>query len=130
MNEFDAVLTRAFAEAHDEPADAGFTVNVGHAVARREFSNKIRSAVYATGMAAAGAAILYGAYAVASAFGQDFLATAGLEVARAHGAVSNAPSVGAAAQGALQSLGAGLTQVLLITAALAGGAVAYRSTQE
>jgi hypothetical protein len=130
MNDFNALLTRSFAEAHDEPADDGFTVKVGHAVARQEFTNKIRSAVYASGMAAAGACVLYGAYAFASAFGQDFLATAGLEVARAHGAISNAPSVSGAAQGLMQSLGAGLTQILLVTGVLAGGAVAYRSTQE
>jgi hypothetical protein len=130
MTEFNAVLTRAFAEAHDEPADDGFTVNVGQAVARREFGVKVRNATYAVGMAAAGAAICYGAYGFMSAFGQDFLASAGLEVARAHGAISNAPSVESAAQGALQSIGAGLTQVLLVTAALAGGAVAYRSAQE
>lgn len=130
MNEFDAVLTRAFAEAHDEPVDDGFSVNVGHGVARRELNNKVRSGVYAVGMAAAGAAICYGAYGFMSAFGQDFLASAGLEVARAHGAISSAPSVEGAAQGVMQSIGAGLTQVLLITAALAGGAVAYRSAQE
>jgi hypothetical protein len=130
MTEFNAMLTRAFAEAHDEPVDDGFSVNVGHAVARREFSNKLRNGAYAVGMAAAGAAICYGGYGIMSAFGQDLLATAGLEVARAHGAMSNAPSVGGAAQGMLQSLGAGLTQVLLIMGALAGGAVAYRSAQE
>jgi hypothetical protein len=130
MTEFNSVLTRAFAEAHDEPVDDGFSVNVGHAVARREFSNKMRNSVYAVGMAAAGAAICYGGYGFLSAFGQDFLATAGLEVARAHGAISSAPSVGGAAQGMLQSVGAGLSQILMITAVLAGGAVAYRSTQE
>ena len=130
MNDLNALLTRSFAEAHDEPADDGFTVKVGHAVARQELSNKIRNAAYATGMAAAGAAILYGAYTFAGAFGQDFLATAGLEVARAHGAMSSAPTVSIAAQGLLQSLGAGMTQILLITGVLAGGAVAYRSVQE
>jgi hypothetical protein len=130
MNDFDALLTRSFAEAHDEPADDGFSVNVGKAVARREGANKIRNAAYTVGMAAAGAAVLYGAYGIATAFGQEFLATAGLEVARAHGAMSNAPSIGGAAQGVVQSLGAGFTQILLVTAALAGGAVAYRATQE
>lgn len=130
MNDFNALLTRSFAEAHDEPADDGFTVKVGHAVARQEFANKVRNAMYATGMAAAGAAICYGGYGFLSAFGQDFLATAGLEVARAHGAISSAPSVTGAAQGLMQSVGAGLTQILLITGVLAGGAVAYRSVQE
>jgi hypothetical protein len=36
---------------------------------------------------------------------------------------------GAATQGFIQSLGAGLTQILLVAGVLAGGAVAYRSTQ-
>lgn len=130
MTEFNAMLTRAFAEAHDEPADDGFAVQVGHAVARRETANKIRNGAYSIGMAAAGAAVLYGAYGIASVFGQEFLASAGLELARAHGAVASAPSVGGAAQGMLQSLGSGLTQILLISGVLAGGAVAYRSAQE
>jgi hypothetical protein len=130
MTEFNAMLTRAFAEAHDEPADDGFAVQVSHAVARNERINKVRNAAYTVGMAAAGAAILYGAYGIASVFGQEFLASAGIELARAHGAVANAPSVGGAAQGLLSSIGAGMTQILLITGVLAGGAVAYRSVQE
>lgn len=130
MNDFDALLKRSFAEA-PEPVDDGFSVNVSHAVARTESALKVRNAAYQVGMAAAGAAILYGAYSVATAFGQEFLASAGLEVARAHGALSSAPSVSGATQGFLQSLSAGvMTQILLATAALAGGAVAYRATQE
>lgn len=130
MNDFDALLTRSFAEAHDEPADNGFSVQVGQAVARREFAAKVRNAAYTVGMGAAGAAVLYVAYGLVSAFGPELLASAGLEVARAHGALSSAPSVGGATQGMLQSMGTGLTQILLATAALAGGAVAYRSAQE
>jgi hypothetical protein len=130
MSEFDALLTRAFAEAHDEPADDGFSVKVERGVARVETANKVRNAAYVTGMAAAGAAILYGTYGLVGAFGQEFLASAGLELARAQGAIAAAPDLGGAAQGVMQSLGAGLTQVLLVTAALAGGAVAYRSTQD
>lgn len=130
MTEFNAMLTRAFAEAHDEPADDGFSVNVGQAVARSERLNKLRNAAYTTGMAAAGAAVLYGAYGIASVFGQEFLASAGLELARAHGAVASAPSADGVAYGLLSSLGAGLTQIFLVAGALAGGAVAYRSTQD
>lgn len=129
MTDFNALLTRSFAEA-DEPADDGFSVKVGHAVARSENALKVRNAAYTVGMAAAGAAILYGTYGLVSTFGQELMASAGLEVARAHGAISSAPSVTGAAQGLLQSMSAGLTQVLLITAALAGGAVAYRATQD
>lgn len=132
MTEFDSVLKRAFAEAH-EPADDGFSVRVGHAVAKRESANKVYGAVQTGAVALAGAAVVYGAYVFASTFGQEFLANAGLELARAHGALSGAPSVASQAQGwmqSVQSLGAGLTQVLLIVAALAGGAVAYRAAQD
>jgi len=129
MTDFDALLKREFAQA-PEPADDGFSVRIGHVVARREASAKTRVLAQQVGMAAAGAAICYGLYTFASSFGQEMMASAGLEIARAHGALSTAPSVGGAAQGVLQSLGAGMTQILLITAALAGGAVAYRATQD
>jgi len=129
MNDFDALLKRSFAEA-PEPADDGFSVNVGRVVAHRVQAAKARNAAYSVGMAAAGAAICYGAYALASVYGQEIAATAGLELARVHGALSSTPSVGGVAQGMLQSFGAGLTQMLLVFGALAGGAVAYRSAQE
>jgi hypothetical protein len=136
MSEFDALLKRSFAEAH-EPQDDGFSVNVVYAVARSEKALQIRTVLQNTGMAVGGAAALYGAYAFVGAFGQEFLATAGLEVARIHGSLSAAPSVGDAAgdaagatQGMLASLGAGLTQVLLFAGLLAGGAVAFRATQQ
>jgi hypothetical protein len=136
MNEFDAVLKRGFAEAH-EPADDGFVVNVGHAVARREKALQIRNAVQNVGMAIGGAAALWGVYSFVGVFGQEFLASFGLEVARVHGALSGAPSVADAtgdaagqAGGMLASLGAGLTPILLAIGAMAGGAVAYRAVQQ
>lgn len=136
MNEFDAVLKRGFAEAH-EPADDGFSVNVGHAVARHEKALQLRNTVQNVGMAIGGAAALWGAYSFVGVFGQEFLASFGLEVARVHGALSGAPSVADAAgdaagqaSGALASLGAGLTQVLLILGTMVGGAVAYRAVQQ
>src|SRR5262245_4487662 len=129
MTDFDALLKRSFAEAH-EPADDGFSVKVGHAVSRRESAVKARSLVYALGMAAAATAVVYGVSGMALSFGQEVLASAGLEIARAHGAISNAPSISGAAQGVMQSLGAGMTQILLVTAALAGGAAAYRATRD
>ena len=46
MNDFDALLNRSFAEAHDEPADDGFAVKVSHAVAMRERGLQIRNAAY------------------------------------------------------------------------------------
>jgi len=129
MSDFDALLKRSFAEAH-EPADDGFVVNVGHAVAKREASLKARGYMQLGAITIGAAAVSWGLYAFAGAFGQEFMASIGLEVARAHAAVSTAPDPGAAAQGFIQSMGAGLTQILLVTAALAGGAVAYRATQE
>ena len=129
MSDFDALLKRSFAEAH-EPADDGFVVNVGHAVAKREASLKARGYMQLGAITIGAAAVSWGLYTFAGAFGQDLMASIGLEVARAHAAVSTAPSAGVAAQNFIQSMGAGLTQVLLITAALAGGAVAYRATQD
>jgi len=129
MTDFDALLKRSFAEAH-EPVDDGFVVNVGRAVAKREAGLKVRGYMQLGAVTIGAAAVSWGLYAFAGAFGQEFMASIGLEVARAHAAVSTAPDPGAAAQGFIQSMGAGLTQILLVTAALAGGAVAYRSTQE
>jgi hypothetical protein len=127
MNDFNALLKRSFAEA-DEPADDGFTVKLTHAVARRESALRLRNHVYAVGMGVAGLAVFYGVYMLASALGPQLMASAGLEIAQAHGALASGPSE--AGMGVLRSLGAGMTQLLLITAALAGGAVAYRSVQQ
>lgn len=129
MTDFDALLKRSFAEAH-EPADEGFVANVTHAVAKREAGLKARSYMQYGAITIGAAAVSWGLYSLAGAFGQDVMASIGLEVARAHAAVSAAPDPGATAQNMLQSMGAGLTQVLLITAVLAGGAVAYRANQD
>lgn len=130
MTEFDALLKRSFAEA-PEPVDDGFTVKIEQAVAHREATVKLRNLAQTVGLAAAGAATVYGGFAFYGSFGQEAMATAGLEVARAHGALSSTPSFGVAAQSVLQALGTGMTQIMLMTAAvLAGGAVVYRTTQE
>ncbi|MCX7358201.1 MAG: hypothetical protein NT015_08680 [Alphaproteobacteria bacterium] len=129
MTDFDALLKRSFAEAH-EPADGGFVVNVTHSVAKREESLKVLGYMQIGAITIGAAAVSWGAYTLAGAFGQEIMASVGLEVARAHAAVSAAPDAGLAAQNFLQSMGAGLTQVLLLTGVLAGGAVAYRATQD
>ncbi|MGH6950346.1 MAG: hypothetical protein ACREH4_05715 [Vitreimonas sp.] len=129
MTDFDALLKRSFAEAH-EPVDDGFSINVGHAVARREAAAKARGAFQVAGVALACGALAYGAYSVLAVLGPEVAASAGIEIARAHGAISNAPSIGGAAQSLWQSMSAGMTQILLVTAALAGGAVAYRVSQD
>ncbi|MGD9965735.1 MAG: hypothetical protein AB7T59_04395 [Hyphomonadaceae bacterium] len=130
MSDFDALLKRSFAEAH-EPQDDGFVVNVTHRVAAREADLRVRGYLQVGAVLVGAAAASWGLYSFAGAFGQEFLASAGLEVARAHSALSSAPTVdaGAATQSFIQSLGAGLTQILLVMGALAGGAVAYRATQ-
>jgi hypothetical protein len=129
MTDFNALLTRSFAEA-GEPADNGFSVSVSARVARRVSDQKLRSFAQGLGLAAAGAAIVYAGVGFMLGGGQDVLATAGLEVARAHDAIAEAPDLSNVGQGMLQSLGVGLTQILLAAAALVGGAVAYRASQE
>lgn len=135
MTEFNAVLKRAFAQAH-EPADDGFSVRVGQAVARRESAAGVRTAIHAIGLGVAGVAVFYGLFPLLWGFGLDALSSGGLEFARVQGAFSaEAPAltnaVSEQAQSWIQSLSAGLmSQMLLITAALAGGAVAYRATQD
>lgn len=129
MTEFDTLLKASFAEA-DMPADDGFSARVSHTVERRERAAQVRNIAYSVGLAAGGAAVAYGLYGIASAYGPEMMAGLGLEIARAHGALASAPTPGAAAQGLVQSLGAGLTQILLTLGVLAGGAVAYRATQQ
>jgi len=127
MNDFNALLKRSFAEA-DEPVDDGFSVKIAHAVAQREAGAQMRSRLYVAAMGVAGLAVFYAAYALASALAPQVLASAGLEIAQAYGALASGPSV--AGQGVMHSLAAGLTPLLFITAAMAGGAVAYRAAQQ
>lgn len=119
MDAFETSLRGAFAEL-PEPADEGFTAHVTQRVARRERFGVVGVLTQRVGMAAAAAATLYGAVQMLSAFAPQLMATLGLELARAHGALSSGtldPAFGAAA-----------TQMLLITAAvIAGGTVAYRT---
>ena len=123
MTEFDTLLKRGFAEAH-EPADDGFSGNVAHGVARHENAAKIRNAAQTGAWAIAGAAVLYGLYGMVMTFAPDILASVGFGVVRAQAAI-NGPGADM-----MRSLSAGLTQILLITGAIAGGLVAYRATQE
>lgn len=129
MTDFNALLTRSFAEA-EEPADNGFSVAVSARVARRVNDYRLRSLAQNLGLAAAGAVVVYAAVGLMQGQGQDLLATAGLEVARAHDVIAEGPSLSTLGQGLLQSLGLGLTQILLGAAAIVGGAVAYRATQD
>lgn len=132
MTDFDALLKRSFAEAH-EPADDGFVVNVAHAVAKREAGLKARGYMQLGAITIGAAAVTWGLSTFAGAVGQEFMAAAGLEVARAFSAVTNAGADAATSdtsQNFFQAIGAGMTQILLITGALAGGAVAYRATRD
>ncbi|MGE0594835.1 MAG: hypothetical protein AB7P07_00595 [Hyphomonadaceae bacterium] len=123
MNDFNAALTRAFAEA-PEPADDGFSVKVERAVAKREQSVLWLLTAQGFGLAAAAAAIVYGLMGVFEIYGMELLAGLGLEVARAHGAMTEVSAIN------FTSLAAGLTQVLFVAAGLAGGAVVYRASQQ
>jgi hypothetical protein len=123
MTDFSAALTRAFAEAH-EPEDNGFSARVTHTVARREKSVLWLLTAQGIGMAAAAAAVVYGLMAGLGSFGPELMATLGLEVARAHGALAQASSMN------LGSMAAGLTQILFVMGGLAGGAVVYRASQQ
>ncbi len=136
MSEFDAFLKRSFAEAPD-PVDDGFSANVAHAVARSEKALQMRTIVQNVGMAAGGAVALYGAYAFVGPYAVDLLAPASSGVANIGQSFNLSPAVGdvagaaaGQAQTLMHSLGAGLTQVLLIVGALAGGAVAFRAAQQ
>jgi hypothetical protein len=127
MNDFDALLKRSFAEA-PEPVDDGFTAAITQRVARTE---KLAQSRFGFQMAALGIAVVavaYGLWGMLAGMAPDLAATAGLELARAHGALSGGTPV--SLTGMAQSMGAGLTQVLLVSAALAGGAVAFRNAQE
>jgi hypothetical protein len=127
MSDFEALLKRSFAET-EEPVDDGFSAQVRARVSRRVNDGRLRAYAQGLGLATAGAVILYVGAGMLWGPGQEILSVAALEVLRAEDAISDAPAVSAIGQG-MQSLGLGLTQILLAAAALVGGAVAYRSNQ-
>ena len=123
MSDFDALLKRSFAEAH-EPADEGFAVQVSHAVARNERLARIRNAAQTGAWVVAGGAVAFGIYGLAMSVAPDVLASLGFGMSRAH-SVINGPGADM-----MRTLSAGMTQILLVTGAIAGGFAAYRATQE
>lgn len=130
MTDFDALLKRSFAEA-PEPADDGFSIAVSRSVARRESANQTRGYVVGLGWAAAGSALVYGAYVALGLLGVDFVSVAGDQIGAVRASIGEAtPSANGFAQSTVQSLSASMTYILLSAAALAGGAVAYRSAQD
>jgi hypothetical protein len=129
MSDFEALLKRSFAEA-DEPVDDGFSARINARVSRRVSDGRLRQAAQAFGLAAAGAVAVYALVGLFGHQGQGVLDAASLEVARAQGALSAAAPLSGVGRDLLQSMSAGLTQILLATAAMVGGAVAYRSTQD
>lgn len=124
MNDFNATLTRAFAEDHHEPADNGFAVRVSGAVARHEKALLGLFIAQGVGISAAFAAVLWGLMAGFGSYGPEILASLGLEIARAHGALTQASSFNFA------TIAAGLTQFLLVAGALAGAGAVYRNSQQ
>lgn len=133
MSDFNALLKSSFAEI-EEPADAGFSVNVSHGVARVERAAKVRSWTQTVGVMAGAAATAWGLYSVVGVFAPDIIAAGSLEAARLQNAISSGPQLSAAAEtagvGLMQSIGLGMTQILLATGALVGGAVAYKAAQD
>jgi hypothetical protein len=124
MDTFESALKRAFAEA-PEPVDAGFSERVSVAVARTERQASLVGIAQQVGLAAAGAALAYAVATLAMGLGPQLMATFGLELARAHGALTTSTS-----GFDFSMFGAGLTQIFLVLGALAGGAVAYRTVRE
>jgi hypothetical protein len=130
MDAFESQLKAAFAESA-YPVDDGFTVAVGRKVARRENQAKWAAIAFNVTIVVAGLAVAFGVYQLLSAYGQQFLASFGLEIARAHGALNQGESVEALGQSALQGvMGIGLTQILLFVTAAAGGLVAIRNARD
>lgn len=100
-------------------------------VARRERAGQTRGYVVGLGWAVAGSAIAYGAYVALGILGVDFVSVAGDQFGAVRASLGEvAPSANGFAESAMQSLGAGMSYILLSVAALAGGAVAYRSAQD
>jgi len=133
MSDFNALLKSSFAEI-EEPVDAGFAVNVSHGVARVERAAKVRNWTQTVGVMVGAGATAWGLYSVVRVIAPDLIAAGSLEAARLQNAISNGPQLSAAAEtagvGLMQSIGLGMTQILLATGALVGGAVAYRAAQD
>lgn len=123
MSDFDAFLTRSFAEA-PEPVDDGFTVRISEAVVRREKSALWLTVIQGVIMASAALAVVGGLMSAYAVFGPQLVSALGLELARAHGAMAQAAPSG------MTSLAAGLTPLLLLAGALTGGALVYRQSQQ
>jgi len=123
MTDFDALLKRSFAEAH-EPADDGFSAQVGYAVARGERGARIRNAFQTGAWVIAGGAVLFGLYGMSMNFAPGVLTSLGFGMSRAHEVLSGPGA------NMMQVVSAGLVQIMLVTGAIAGGLVAYRATQE
>jgi hypothetical protein len=122
MDAFDATLKRAFAEA-SEPVDDGFSEGVSFAVARGEKAFVNRTIVQALLLAAAAIATGYGLLVFLQAVGPQIMASLGLELARAYGALGNGGGPD------LTIPGVGLVQIMLVMSVVAGGAALYRNSQ-
>ncbi len=124
MTDFDALLKRSFAEAHDEPADGGFSDRVAARVARTERVARFRNGLQTGAWAIAGATVLFGVYGMVMSMAPDVVAQLGFGMSRAHQVITGPGA------SAMQTVSAGMTQILLVTGAIAGGLVAYRATQD
>jgi hypothetical protein len=129
MNAFDAELRRSFAEM-DEPLDDGFSVSVTHRVAGKERSARAIQVGHQVAVGAAAVALAFGGFSLLQAFGPELMASVGLELARAHGALSQAEGASFQPMSVFASFGGALTQLLLAAGAAAGGVAAFRAVQE
>ena len=126
MNAFESDLKRMFAEVPD-PADDSFSVRVAEKVQTREASRKwagwARIAAFVVGALTA----LVAVFMALKSFGLMLMADMGLGLARLHGLVTEAEFSSSLNQ---SIMGVGLTQILLMTLALAGGAYAMRRARD
>jgi hypothetical protein len=127
MNAFDTELKRAFAE-FDQPVDDGFSVAVTARVARRERLASAGAMGRQVAVGLACVALAFGGLELVRAVGPQLMASLGLELARAHGALSQADGIQPSAL--LTAMSGGLTQILLAAATAVGGLAAYRAVQE
>ena len=122
--DINATLTRAFAEAA-EPADEAFVVAVTGSVARKERMAAMLAWAQVLGMAVGAMAVVSGLFMIFQPMLPELMASAGLVLAQAHGSVAGVQAPSLSAAGA-----AGLTQMLIVITALAGGAAVYRVNQQ
>ena len=122
--DFDATLKRAFAEA-PEPADDHFVHAVSWRVAKREKAAAALAWGQVVGITVGAMAAAFCLLTMLVPMAPSLMASFGLELAQAHGSMVSASSFNLSAVSA-----AGLTQMLIVFGAIAGGAALVRVNQQ